>query len=454
MSLQSVNPATARTIERYPELAGDEVHAALQAAHTCWVSWKETSFEHRAGLMREAATLLRARTDALARLMAEEMGKPIQQGRAEVEKCAWACTYYADSAAAHLAPDPVSTEARKSYVVFQPLGPVLAVMPWNFPLWQVYRFAVPALMAGTVGVLKHASNVSGCALAIEALFRDAGFPEHAFRTLLVPSQRVKEILEDGRIRAVTLTGSTPAGRAVAAQAGAVLKKTVLELGGSDPYLVLEDADLDQAAKTCVDARLVNSGQSCIAAKRFIVDARVLEPFTERFLSLMRDKTVGDPLREDTEVGPLARADLRDDLHRQVTASVAAGARLLLGGQVPEGEGAFYPPTVLGNVRPGMAAFDEETFGPVAAIVPAEDEQDAVRLANLSSFGLGGAVFTGDRDRGETVALKLACGFTCVNGQVASDPRLPFGGIGDSGYGRELGSYGIKEFVNVKTVVVR
>ncbi|HEX5043309.1 MAG TPA: aldehyde dehydrogenase family protein, partial [Candidatus Polarisedimenticolaceae bacterium] len=336
MSLLSVNPSTARTIERYPEMSPAEVDAALDAAREDWLVWKETSFEHRASLMREAAALLGARKDELARLMAEEMGKPVRQGRAEVEKCAWACAYYADHAAAHLAPDPVATGAGKSYVAFQPLGPVLAVMPWNFPLWQVYRFAAPALMAGNVGVLKHASNVSGCALAIEAMFRDAGFPEHAFRTLLLPSGRVKEIVEDRRIRAVTLTGSTPAGQAVASQAGAVLKKTVMELGGSDPYLILEDADLDQAARTCVDARLVNSGQSCIAAKRFIVVADVLEPFTERFVALMRARKVGDPLREDTEVGPLARADLRDDLHRQFTASVQAGARLLLGGEVPEG----------------------------------------------------------------------------------------------------------------------
>ena len=446
--------STAQPIERYPEMTAAEVDAALEAAQADWHSWKETSFQHRAGLMHRAAALLRARAEELARLMAEEMGKPIRQGRAEVEKCAWACTYYAESAAVHLAPDSVPTEATKSYVAFQPLGPVLAVMPWNFPLWQVYRFAAPALMAGNVGLLKHAANVSGCALAIEALFRDAGFPPHAFRALLVPSGRVKQIVEDPRVRAVTLTGSTPAGQAVAAQAGAVLKKTVLELGGSDPYLVLEDADLDQAARICVDARLVNSGQSCIAAKRFVVVSAVLEPFTERFVALMRARKMGDPLLEDTEVGPLARADLRDALHRQVTASVEAGARLLLGGVVPEGEGAFYPPTVLGNVRPGMPAFDEETFGPVAAIVPALDEEDAVRLANLSRFGLGAAVFTGDPDRGERVALKLDCGFACVNAQVASDPRLPFGGVKDSGYGRELGVYGIKEFVNAKTVVVR
>jgi len=454
MSLLSVNPATAKPIERYPEMTPAEVDAVLAACDASWPSWRETSFEHRASLMHRAAAVLRARAEELARLMAEEMGKPIRQGRAEVEKCAWACTYFAEHAAAQLAPDVVPTEAAKSYVAFQPLGPVLAVMPWNFPLWQVYRFAAPALMAGNVGVLKHASNVSGCALAIEAMFREAGFPEHAFRTLLVGSGRVKDVIEDARIRAVTLTGSTPAGKAVAAQAGAVLKKTVLELGGSDPYLVLEDADLEQAAKTCVDSRLINSGQSCIAAKRFIVDTKVLAQFTERFVALMRGKKVGDPLREDTDVGPLARMDLRDDLHKQVTASVTAGATVLLGGTIPPMEGAYYAPTVLGKVRPGMAVFDEETFGPVAAIVEAKDEEDAVRLANLSPFGLGGAVFSGDRERGESVALKLEAGATFVNALVASDPRLPFGGIKQSGYGRELGSYGIKEFVNAKTVVVR
>jgi succinate-semialdehyde dehydrogenase/glutarate-semialdehyde dehydrogenase len=454
MSVMSVNPATGAPIRTYPEMTPDEVETALTQAHQAWLSWRHASFVQRAEPMKKVAALLRARARDLARLMAEEMGKPVKQGVTEVEKSAWGCEHYAEHAASYLAPDVIVTEATKSYVAFEPLGVVLAVMPWNFPLWQVYRFAAPALMAGNAGVLKHASNVPGCALAIEAMFREAGFPEHLFRTLLVPSERVKALIEHPRVRAVTLTGSTPAGKAVAAQAGAVLKKTVLELGGSDPYLVLEDADVDHAARTCVAARLVNSGQSCIAAKRFVVVSSVLRPFTERFVALMAAKSVGDPLLQETEVGPQARADLRDALHRQVQASVEKGARLVLGGAIPEGEGAFYPPTVLADVRPGMPAFDEETFGPVAAIVEAKDEDDAVRLANLSSFGLGAAVFSRDADRADRVAGKLEAGTTFVNAQVASDPRLPFGGIKESGYGRELGSYGIKEFVNAKTVVVR
>jgi succinate-semialdehyde dehydrogenase/glutarate-semialdehyde dehydrogenase len=326
-------------------------------------------------------------------------------------------------------------------------------MPWNFPLWQVYRFAAPALMAGNTGVLKHASNVSGCALAIEEIFAQAGFPAGAFRTLLIGNPQVRAVIEHPLVRAVTLTGSTPAGKAVAAQAGAVLKKTVLELGGSDPYLVLEDADLDQAAPICARSRLINGGQSCIAAKRFIVVEPALAGFTERFVSFMKAQKVGDPLVPGTDVGPLARHDLRDELHRQVVASVERGARVLLGGEVPEGRGAFYPPTVLTDVRPGMPAYDDELFGPVAAIIRAKDEQDAVRIANDSPFGLGAAVFTRDPDRGERVARALEAGSTFINGPVVSDPRLPFGGIKESGYGRELGSYGIKEFVNAKTVYV-
>jgi succinate-semialdehyde dehydrogenase/glutarate-semialdehyde dehydrogenase len=327
-------------------------------------------------------------------------------------------------------------------------------MPWNFPFWQVFRFAAPALMAGNVGLLKHASNVTGCALAIEALLREAGFPPDAFRTLITGSRQVQAVIEHPLVRAVTLTGSTPAGQAVAAQAGAVLKKTVLELGGSDPYLVLEDADLDHAVEICVGARLINSGQSCIAAKRFIVVEPVLDAFTSRFVESMRAKQVGDPLAADTDVGPLARRDLRDELHAQVEASVGKGAERLLGGQLPDGPGAFYPPTVLGAVGPGMPAYHEELFGPVAAIIPASDETDAIRIANDTDFGLGAAVFTGDITRGERVARALEAGSTFVNAAVASDPRLPFGGIKTSGYGRELGRYGIHEFVNAKTVVVK
>jgi succinate-semialdehyde dehydrogenase/glutarate-semialdehyde dehydrogenase len=386
--------------------------------------------------------------------MALEMGKPLKQGIAEAEKCAWACEYYAEHAASHLTPEIVKTDASKSYVEFDPLGVVLAVMPWNFPFWQVFRFAAPALMAGNAGVLKHASNVPGCAVAIEELLHQAGLPKGVFRTLLVGSEQVKAIIEHPLIRAVTLTGSTPAGKAVAAQAGGVVKKVVLELGGSDPYIVLEDADLDLAVNTCVTSRLINSGQSCVNAKRFIITKPLVDTFTDRLVSAMRSKKMGDPLVDDTDVGPQARTDLRDDLHKQVMGSIAKGATLLLGGEVPPGKGSFYPPTVLANVSKGMPAYDEELFGPVAAIIAARDESEAVRIANDSSFGLGAAVFTKDTARGERLARELEAGCAFVNALVASDPRLPFGGIKESGYGRELGTYGIKEFVNLKTVYIK
>jgi succinate-semialdehyde dehydrogenase / glutarate-semialdehyde dehydrogenase len=454
MGIVSVNPATGETIKIYDEMTPEEAAAAVAHAHEAWQRWRTTPFATRAKLMKKIAEILRERKDELAKLMAAEMGKPLKQGAAEAEKCAWVCEYYADNAEAHLAPDTIKTESSKSYVAFEPLGVVLAVMPWNFPLWQVYRFAAPALMAGNVGVLKHASNVPGCALIIEQIFTQAGFPEGVFRTLLIGNRQVQAVIEHPLVRAVTLTGSTPAGKAVAAQAGAVLKKTVLELGGSDPYLVLEDADLDLAAQMCVNSRLINGGQSCIAAKRFIVVEPILAAFTDRFVTLMKTKKVGDPLVEGTDVGPQARHDLRDDLHQQVLASVEQGAKLLLGGKVPPGEGAYYPPTVLAAVKPGMPAYDEELFGPVAAIIGAKDEEDAVRIANDTIFGLGAAVFTKDAERGERIARELEAGATFVNSSVASDPRLPFGGIKQSGYGRELGGYGIKEFVNAKTVYVK
>jgi succinate-semialdehyde dehydrogenase/glutarate-semialdehyde dehydrogenase len=454
MTLESVNPATGETIGTYEELTPQQTAAAVDEAHAAWLLWRTAAFGERARSMRRAAAILRERKGELARLMALEMGKPLKQGIAEVEKCAFCCDYYADHAEEHLAPEIVSTEAARSYVAFDPLGVVLAVMPWNFPFWQVFRFAAPALMAGNVGVLKHASNVCGCALAVQDVFAQAGFPQGTFRTLLIGSRQVKAVIEHPMVRAVTLTGSTPAGKAVAAQAGAVVKKTVLELGGSDAYIVLEDADLDYAANTCATSRLINSGQSCINAKRFVVVEPVLAAFTQRLVSAMRQRKVGDPLAEDTDIGPLARPDLRDDLHRQVIESVARGARLLLGGAVPPGKGSYYPPTVLAEVTAGMPAYDEELFGPVAAIIGARDEADAVRIANDSAFGLGAAVFTGDAARGERVARQLAAGCTFVNALVASDPRLPFGGIRGSGYGRELGSFGIREFVNVKTVYVR
>lgn len=454
MPITSVNPATGRPIRTYDELSPAAAAEAVKEAHSAWQAWRTTPFPDRSARMKRAAAILRDRKDGLARLMAIEMGKPLKQGVAEAEKCAWACDYYADNARTQLAPEPVDTGGSRSYVAFQPLGVVLAIMPWNFPLWQVFRFAAPALMAGNVGLLKHASNVPGCALAIEEILTQAGFPPGAFRTLLIGNQQVRAIIEHPLVRAVTLTGSTPAGKAVASEAGAVLKKTVLELGGSDPYVILEDADLESAARTCVEARLVNSGQSCIAAKRFIVVDGVREAFTSRFVALMKEKKTGDPLAEGTDVGPLARLGLRDGVHEQVRASIARGAKRLLGGEVPSGDGAFYPPTVLADVVPGMPAYDDEIFGPVAAIINARDEADAVRIANDTIFGLGAAVFTRDPARGERVASALEAGTTVVNGSVASDPRLPFGGVKESGYGRELGSYGIKEFVNIKTVHVK
>ena len=454
MTIASVNPATGQRIKTYDEMTPAQVSAAVAQAHEAWKSWRKTSFADRGKLMKSAGEILRRRKEEFARLMAIEMGKPLKQGIAETEKCAWSCDYYADHAEGHLAPDVITTDASKSYVACDPLGVVLAVMPWNFPLWQVFRFAAPALMAGNAAVLKHASNVPGCALVIEEVFDQAGFPKGVFRTLLIGSSQVKAVIEHPLVRAVTLTGSTPAGKAVAAQAGAVVKKAVLELGGSDAYIVLEDADLDLAVQTCVTSRLINSGQSCVNAKRFVVVEPQLAAFTERFVALMKTKKIGDPLADGTDIGPQARFDLRDDLHKQVVESVRKGATLLLGGEIPPGTGAYYPPTVLADVRPGMPAYDEELFGPVAAIVKAKDEHDAVRIANDSIFGLGASVFTKDVARGERLTRDLEAGCTFVNGLVASDPRLPFGGIKESGYGRELGSYGIKEFVNIKTVYIK
>jgi succinate-semialdehyde dehydrogenase/glutarate-semialdehyde dehydrogenase len=451
-----VNPATGKTLHEHDENPWPEVVAAIEVAHAAHRAWRRTSFEHRAERMRKAAEILRERTDRYAELMAREMGKPIGQGRSEVEKCAWVCDYYADEAAEHLAPVPVDTpdSGAETYIAYEPIGTVLAVMPWNFPFWQVFRFAAPNLMAGNAGLLKHASNVPGCALAIEEVFRDAGFPEGLFRSLLIGHDVAEKVIEHPLVRAVTLTGSVKAGKSIAAKAGSLVKKTVLELGGSDAYLVLEDADLDATVEACVTSRLVNSGQSCIAAKRFIVVRPLKEEFERRMVERMRVACTGDPMDEDTDVGPQAREDLRDDLHDQVTRSVAAGARCLLGGAVPDGPGAFYPPTVLTDVTPGMPAYDEELFGPVASIIGAEDEADGIRIANDTVFGLGAAVFTRDRKRGERIARdELDAGACFVNAFVRSDPRLPFGGVKESGYGRELSALGIREFMNAKTVWV-
>ena len=454
MAMISENPANGQIIAEYEETTDQEVRTIVRRTHEAHLQWKRTPVSHRAALMKEAAAVLRRRAREFGELMTLEMGKPITGGVAEVEKCAWVCDYYADNAESFLADQEVKTDAGRSFITFQPIGVVLAVMPWNFPFWQVFRFAAPNLMAGNGGLLKHASNVPGCALAIEEVFREAGFPEDLFRTLLVPGSRVEGIIEDPLVRAVTLTGSTPAGKAVARKAGEALKKTVLELGGSDPYVLLEDADLDSAVDTCTTARLVNSGQSCIAAKRFIVVESVRKAFEERFVASMAAAKMGDPMEEDTMVGPQARSDLREELHDQVLRSIAAGARCLLGGEIPPGPGAFYPPTVLTDVGPGMAAYDEELFGPVAAVIPVKDEEEALKVANDTVFGLGAAVFTRDVERGTRIAREeLEAGACFVNAFVRSDPRLPFGGVKESGYGRELSPFGILEFVNIKTVWV-
>ncbi len=454
MTLKSINPATGKRVAEYEEMPAEDTAAAIDAAHRAFLDWRRLSFEERAKPMRRAGQLLRERARDYGQLMAEEMGKPITGGIAEAEKCAGACDYFANNAVSFLGREPVSIDGGESFVTFQPLGVVLAVMPWNFPFWQVFRFVAPGLMAGNAGVLKHASNVPGCAKAIEDVLRDAGFPQDLFRTLMIGSKAVDAVIEHRHIRAVTLTGSEAAGRAVARKAGEMLKKTVLELGGSDAYIVLDDADIDKAAAIATKARLVNSGQSCIAGKRFIVVEPLRERFETAFVAKMRAAKMGDPMDPVTEIGPMARHDLRDDLHAQVQASVANGARALCGATLPDGPGAYYPPTVLTDVRKGMPAHDEELFGPVAAVIVAKDEADAVAIANDSNFGLGAGIITSDPARGERLAAELIeAGSVFVNSPVASNVKLPFGGIKNSGYGRELSAYGIKEFVNIKTVFV-
>jgi succinate-semialdehyde dehydrogenase / glutarate-semialdehyde dehydrogenase len=452
--MRAINPATEELIAEYPEHDTAEVARRLAQAAVAFPSWRAFGFLERGELMRRVADFLRADRERFARLMTAEMGKTLASSEAEVDKCAWVCDFYAEHAERFLADQRVATDAGKSFIRCEPLGPVLAVMPWNFPLWQVFRFLAPGLMVGNVGVLKHASNVPGTALAIEALFHEAGFPEGVMTTLLIPSSRIAEALRHPAIQAVTLTGSEPAGREVAAEAGRCLKKTVLELGGSDPFVVLDDADPVLAAREAAKARTINNGQSCIAAKRFIVEEPVADRFTEELVRQVEGLKVGDPLDKATDVGPLARADLLTDLDDQVRRSVAAGAKLATGGRRLPGKGWYYAPTVLTGVEPGMAAFDEETFGPVAAVVRAEDTAQAIELANRSRFGLGASLWTGDPARGEDLAAEIEAGAVFVNGAVKSDPRLPFGGIKASGYGRELSEAGIREFVNLKTVWIK
>jgi succinate-semialdehyde dehydrogenase/glutarate-semialdehyde dehydrogenase len=452
--MRAVNPTTGETLREYAEHDAAEIDRRLGRAVQGFATWRRTSLAERAAPLRAAAEVLRRDRDALARLMTLEMGKPIAQSESEVDKCAWACEHYAERGAADLAPESIATDASRSLVRFDPLGVVLAVMPWNFPLWQVFRAAVPALMAGNVVVLKHASNVPGSALAAERVFRDAGLPAGVFTTLLVTAEVAEALIDRDEIQAVTLTGSEAAGMSLGARAGRALKKIVLELGGSDPFIVLADADPERTAAQAVAARVINNGQSCIAAKRFIVEAPVAERFERAFAEGMARLRVGDPLERSTELGPLARADLLDALDEQVRDSVAHGAALLTGGSRPARSGFFYAPTVLAQVTPGMPAFDQETFGPVAAVTRARDADHAVELANHSSFGLGASVWTADAARGEALAAAIEAGSVFVNGAVKSDPRLPFGGIKRSGHGRELSAFGIREFVNVKTVWVR
>ena len=453
--MQSVNPFTGEVIKNYTEYTSEEVTSIISQVDKAFQQWKLTDFEHRAKMMKNLQSLLIERKNELAEIMVAEMGKVLREAVGEIEKCATVCSFYADKAASFLRNEVIQTEASESYITYQPIGTVLAVMPWNFPFWQVFRFLAPALMAGNTGVLKHAANVPGCALAIEQLVRDAGYPENVFRTLLIGSAKVRAVIENPLIKAVTLTGSTPAGKSVASIAGSVLKKSVLELGGSDPYLILEDADIEKAAQLCVTSRLINAGQSCIGAKRFIVADKIYDEFETEFVRRMSEATYGNPLDPATKIGPLARPDLRNELHLQVENSRKMGATVLLGGFIPEGTGAIYPPTVLTNVLPGMPAYHEELFGPVAVLFRFKTEEKAIRIANDTVFGLGAAVFTSDVTKGKLLSEKgLEAGCVYVNDFVKSDPRLPFGGIKESGYGRELSAVGIREFVNIKTIVVK
>ncbi|ANH80531.1 succinate-semialdehyde dehydrogenase [Niabella ginsenosidivorans] len=454
MAMQSINPVNGKIIRTYKEDTQKALVQKIESAEKAWQRWRTTSYEKRAQHLLKAASLLRQQENELVKLMALEMGKPLKDGAAEIEKCALACEYYAKNGAAFLKDEVIKTDARKSFVTFQPIGVVLAVMPWNFPYWQCFRFIAPALMAGNVGLLKHASNVPGCALSIEQLLLKAGFPKGVFQTLLIGSKTVNKVIAHPLVKAVTLTGSTEAGMRVAEQAGALIKKTVLELGGSDPYVILEDADLEQAATVCAESRLINNGQSCIAAKRFIVVKKVEKEFVRLFKEKMSHKKLGDPLDAQTELGPMSRADLRDQLHRQVLENIKAGATCILGGAIPgfKGAHAFYTPTILTGIKKGMTGYEEELFGPVACVITARNEAHAIAIANDTVFGLGAAVFTKDIAKGERIAREaLQAGSCFVNGLVKSDPRVPFGGIKQSGYGRELGSFGIKEFVNIKTV---
>ena len=447
----TINPATGKRVQEFALLEDPAIEAALARAAAAQQKWAQVAIGERCALLARTAGVLRERKSELAALITLEMGKPIVEAEAEIEKCAWTCEHYAEHAPRYLADEMIESSARDSRVVFDALGLVLAVMPWNYPFWQVVRFAAPALAAGNGALLKHASNVPQCAIALADVFTRAGAPAGLFTNLLVGASSVKRLIEDRRVVAVTLTGSTPVGRQVAAQAGAVLKKQVLELGGSDPFIVLADADLDACAKVAVKARFSNTGQSCISSKRFIVENVIADRFVDAFSAAAAKLVIGDPTRRDVDLGAMARLNLRGELHEQVRRSVASGARLLTGGEIIAGDGFFYPATVLDHVKPGMAAADEETFGPVAAVMRVADADAAIALANATEFGLGAALWTADLDRAALLARRIEAGAVFVNAPVASDPRVPFGGIKQSGYGRELGEWGIREFTNTKTV---
>jgi succinate-semialdehyde dehydrogenase / glutarate-semialdehyde dehydrogenase len=459
MPIASVNPTTNETLETFEALSEQQLDEKLQRAFDVFQSYRRTSFAERVPLMIRAAEILESEKKDFARIMTTEMGKPIKAAVQEAEKCAWVCRYYAENAERYLADEIIETNATKSYVRFQPIGVVLAVMPWNFPFWQVFRFAAPGLMAGNAGLLKHASNVPQCALAIEDIFLRAGFPPGAFQTLLIGSDTVQRVLEDRRVAAATLTGSEPAGRSVAGIAGKQIKKTVLELGGSDPFIVMPSADLETATETAVRARTINNGQSCIAAKRFIVHEQIYGEFEKRFVETMKKLRVGNPLDEETDIGPLATEQILSDLEEQVQVSVAAGAKILTGGRKfkADGElakGNFYEPTVLVDIPKGAPAYQDEIFGPVASLFRVGNIDQAIELANATPFGLGAAAWTNDAAERDRFINEIETGSAFVNGMVASDPRLPFGGVKNSGYGRELGEFGIREFVNIKTVWIK
>jgi len=452
--LKTVNPATGESLSSYETFTDEEVDVIISKNAEKQQEWRLKTFDERAEVLHAIADELLDRKEKLAELMANEMGKPLSQGIGEIEKCAWVCNFYADNAADFLADEVIETEARTSYISYNALGVVLAVMPWNYPFWQVFRFIAPALMAGNTGLLKHAPNVTGSALAIEDVIKEGSGQNNLLDTLLVTVPQVERVIKNDKVRAATLTGSTRAGSAVASQAGREIKKTVLELGGSDPYLILDDADLEKAVSICTKARYKNAGQSCIAAKRFIVTEKNYDTFLEKFVEQSKAQKMGDPKDENTAIGPQAREDLRDELHQQVLKSIELGAQCVLGGEIPDRDGFYYPATVLTNLKPGMPAYDEELFGPVASVIKVKDEEEAIEVANNSQYGLGAAVFTEDLDKGEIIAAeRLEAGCCFVNDNVSSDPRLPFGGVKKSGYGRELSHHGIREFTNTKTVYV-